>query len=99
MQYRAFGSTGVLTSVLGFGAMRLPMRDKTHVDREKAVPLLLRAYELGINYFDTGKFYCGGDSEATLGEALRHMDRGRVQVSTKYAQETPTADDLRRKFE
>jgi predicted aldo/keto reductase-like oxidoreductase len=79
--------------------MRLPMLDKNHVDRERAVPLLLRAYELGINYFDTGKFYCGGDSEGTVGEALRCMDRSRVQVSTKYAKETPTADDLRRKFE
>jgi predicted aldo/keto reductase-like oxidoreductase len=99
MQYRAFGRTGVLTSVLGFGAMRLPMRDKDHVDRDRAVPLMLRAYELGINYFDSGKFYCGGDSEGALGEALKHMDRSRVQISTKYAQETPTADDLRQKFE
>jgi predicted aldo/keto reductase-like oxidoreductase len=99
MQYRAFGRTGVLTSVLGFGAMRLPMRDKDHVDRDRAVPLMLRAYELGINYFDRGKFYCGGDSEGALGEALKHMDRSRVQISTKYAQETPTADDLRQKFE
>ncbi len=79
--------------------MRLPMRDKNHVDRDRAIPLLLRGYELGINYFDTGKFYCGGDSERTLGEALKMMDRSRVRISTKYAREAPTADDLRRKFE
>jgi len=99
MQYRTFGRSGVTTSSLGFGAMRLPMRDKEHVNRELAIPLLLRAYELGINYFDTGKFYCGGDSESTLGEALKLMDRSRIHVSTKYAKEHATADDLLRKFE
>ena len=56
MQYRKFGKTGFETSVLGFGAMRLPMIDRTTVDRDRAVPLLLRAYEQGINYFDTGKW-------------------------------------------
>jgi len=99
MQYRAFGKTGVTTPALGFGAMRLPMRDKDTVDRERALPLLRRAYELGINYFDTGKWYCGQDSERTLGEALKCMDRSRVYVSTKYAGENPTAADLRAKFE
>lgn len=99
MQYRAFGRSGATTSSLGFGAMRLPMRDKEHVNRDLAIPLLLRAYELGINYFDTGKFYCGGDSESTLGEALQLMERSRVHVSTKYAKEHATAEDLRRKCE
>jgi predicted aldo/keto reductase-like oxidoreductase len=93
------GSTGLRLSSLGFGCMRLPMRDERTVDRDKALPMLLRAYQLGVNYFDTGKWYCGQDSERCLGEALRNMDRGRIFVSTKYAQETPTADDLRRKFE
>ena len=99
MRYTVFGRSGVTTSALGFGAMRLPMRDKRHVNRDLAVPLLHRAYELGINYFDTGKHYCGGDSESTLGEALKLMDRSRVYVSTKYAQDHATADDLRSKFE
>ena len=99
MRYRKFGNTGVETSTLGFGAMRLPMLDESTVDREKALPLLLKAYERGIKYFDTGKWYCGGDSEATLGEALKGMDRSQVLVSTKYAMDTPTASDLRQKFE
>ena len=99
MQYRKFGKTGFATSVLGFGAMRLPMIDKTTVDRDRAVPLLLHAYEQGVNYFDTGKWYCGGDSERALGEAIKSMDRSRICVSTKYAMGKPTASDLREKFE
>ncbi len=99
MTYRAMGATGARVSSLGYGCMRLPMRDATTVDRDKAIPLLHRAYQLGVNYFDTGKHYCAGDSERTLGEALKGMDRSRVYVSTKYAQEKPTASDLREKFE
>jgi uncharacterized protein len=79
--------------------MRLPMTDAKKVDRDKAVPMLVRAYELGVNYFDTGKWYCEQDSEKSLGEALKHMDRSRVYVSTKYPQDKPTAADLRERFE
>jgi len=93
------GNTGVKLSALGFGCMRLPMKDEKTVDRDAAIPLLHRAYSLGVNYFDTGKWYCAQDSERTLGEALKGMERSRVYVSTKYALETPTAEDLRRKFE
>ena len=99
MDYRIAGKSGVRLSALGFGCMRLPMRDEKTVDRDLAIPLLVRGYKRGINYFDTGKWYCAQDSERTLGEALRHMDRSRVLVSTKYAFEKPTAADLREKFE
>ncbi len=98
MQYRDFGRTGVKVSALGFGAMRLPMQDPKTVRRDEALPLLVRAYELGVTYFDTGKFYCGEDSERTLGEALKLMDRSRVQVSTKYPAETHTKEDVRAKL-
>ena len=99
MQYRDYGKTGVKASALGFGCMRLPMKDEKTVDRSKAIPMLHKAYELGVNYFDTGKGYCAQDSERTLGEALKGMDRDKVYVSTKYAQEKSTADDLREKFD
>jgi len=97
--YRTMGRTGAQLSSLGFGCMRLPMKDAGTVDRDKAIPMLMRAYEQGVNYFDTGKWYCGQDSERTLGEAVRRMDRSRIFLSTKYAQGAPTANDLREKFE
>jgi len=93
------GKTGARLSSLGFGCMRLPMKDDHTVDRDAAVPMLVRAYAHGVNYFDTGKWYCGQDSERTLGEAVKGMDRSRIYLSTKYAQGEPTAKDLREKFE
>ena len=99
MSYRTMGRTGAQLSSLGFGCMRLPMKDAGTVDRDKAIPMLVRAYEYGVNYFDTGKWYCGQDSERTLGEAVKRMDRSRIFLSTKYAQGAPTANDLREKFE
>src|SRR5208337_3094784 len=96
MTYRNMGKTGARVSTLGFGCMRLPMmKDAGTVDRDKALPMLMRAYEQGVNYFDTGKWYCGQDSERTLGEAVKGMDRNRIYLSTKYAQGQPTAKDLR----
>ena len=85
MIYRDFGNTGMRLSVLGFGCMRLPMAQKGEtavVNDELAVPLLQRAAELGINFFDTAWFYCGGDSQRAVGAALKNV-RDSVYISTK----------------
>jgi predicted aldo/keto reductase-like oxidoreductase len=41
------------------------------------------AYDHGINYFDTAEGYGNGDNERKIGEALRHMDREKVFITTK----------------
>ncbi|MFO8008584.1 MAG: aldo/keto reductase, partial [Candidatus Brocadiia bacterium] len=82
MQYAELGQTGLKVSRLGFGCMRLPMASKGQVDREKAIPMLHRAIELGVNYFDTAVMYCGGDSQRVLGEAMEDR-RDQVILSTK----------------
>jgi len=53
------------------------------VDEEKAIPMLKAAYDAGVNYFDTAQFYCHFKSQATLGKAIKLMDREKVMVSTK----------------
>ncbi len=86
MEYRSFGKTGMTISRLGFGAMRLPMTNidgKDVVDEDKAIPMIHRAFELGVNYIDTAWFYCNGTSEIALGKALNGW-RDNVYVSTKY---------------
>jgi predicted aldo/keto reductase-like oxidoreductase len=98
MRYRTLGKTGVRASVLGFGGMRLPMKGE-RVDSELATPMIRRGIELGINYLDTGKWYCGQDSERAYGEAIRGLDRSKLYLSTKYAKAQNTAADLREKFE
>jgi len=86
MKYRTFGETGVDISVLGFGAMRLPMinvNDKRVIDEDKAIPMLRKAYDSGVNYFDTAYMYCDGLSEAIVGKALKDV-RENLYISTKY---------------
>jgi len=62
--------------------MRLPMKSPTEVDRDATIPMLRRAFELGINIYDTAAGYCGGDSQRVLGEALQDV-RDKVVLSTK----------------
>lgn len=86
MQYTSFGKTGAQVSRLGFGSMRLPMitvNGKQIVDDDKAIAMIHRAFELGVNYIDTAVFYCDGLSEITVGKALKGW-RDRVFLSTKY---------------
>ena len=86
MQYRPFGNTGVNISTLGFGCMRLPEIQKEdgswEVDQEKTNAMLMRAYELGVNYFDTALYYCHSNSEIAVGKALKPI-RDKVYISTK----------------
>mgnify|MGYP006282732199 CR=1 FL=1 len=82
MQYTTLGKTGLKVSRLGFGCMRLPMADKKTVNREKAIPMLHRAHELGINLYDTAVFYCQGDSQRVVGEAFEDR-REDIVISTK----------------
>src|SRR3990172_2433813 len=81
MQDRDFGATGLKISALGFGAMRLPTKED-HVDEEKAIEALHRAFELGVNYVDTAFMYNGGESETVVGKALKGW-RDKVVLSTK----------------
>jgi len=85
MIYKELGNTGIQVSALGFGCMRLPMtlkNDKSMVDDTLAGPLLQRAVELGVNFFDSHWFYCNFDSQRAVGAALKSV-RDKVYISTK----------------
>jgi predicted aldo/keto reductase-like oxidoreductase len=101
MLYRQFGNTGISMSTLGFGAMRLPMSEadggKT-VDYDKAVPMIRRAFELGVNYIDTAPGYCNRDSEVAVGKALKGW-RDKVYLSTKNPIEDNSGDHWRQRLE
>jgi len=64
--------------------MRLPMTpDGEHVDEDRAIAVIRRALELGVNYLDTAPFYCKSESEIVLGKAIQGW-RDRVYISTKH---------------
>ena len=80
MQYRLIKKTGDEIFPLGFGAMRLPLKNGK-IDRQKAKELIYHAINQGVNFIDTAYLY--GDSETFLGEILQGEYKGRVKLSTK----------------
>jgi len=62
--------------------MRLPTAGQP-VDLDLALPLLRRALELGVNYFDSAFAYSNGQSEAALGKAIQGWPREQLCISTK----------------
>lgn len=75
MEMVTLGTTGITVSKNGFGA--LPIQ---RIGMEDAVYLLRKAYDAGITYFDTARFYT--DSEKKIGEAFAGM-REKVFIATK----------------
>ncbi|MCL2276414.1 MAG: aldo/keto reductase [Treponema sp.] len=85
MIYKDFGGTGVKVSALGFGAMRLPMKEvdgKNIIDDDLAVPMMRQAFDMGVNYIDTAPLYCEKLSEISVGKALKGY-RDKIFLSTK----------------
>jgi aryl-alcohol dehydrogenase-like predicted oxidoreductase len=90
MQYRAFGRTGMKVSVLGLGCGGFggvgsaPELFGKGEDKATAFALMDRAWDAGINYFDTADSYGGGVSETIIGAWLTERKlRDRLVLSTK----------------
>ena len=77
MAYRDFGSTGLQVFEVGLGCG--PLGSDPAADY---APLLERALELGVNFFDTADFYGGYRSEEWLGKVLSRR-RDEVIIATK----------------
>jgi aryl-alcohol dehydrogenase-like predicted oxidoreductase len=90
MEYRAFGRTGMKVSVLGLGCGGFggvgsaPELFGKGEDKATAFALMDRAWDAGINYFDTADSYGGGVSETIIGAWLKERKvRDRLVLSTK----------------
>ena len=70
MLYRKMPRIEEKLSILGFGAMRLPVNADGSVDDKTVDVMLHKAIEGGINYFDTAYRYHNGESETFVGRAL-----------------------------
>ncbi|MFO7535621.1 MAG: aldo/keto reductase [Kiritimatiellia bacterium] len=93
MRYTQLGIRGPQVSRLGFGCMRLPMGTDGKIVRELAIPMLHRAVDLGVTYFDTAVGYCQGDSQRVLGEAFANGLREKVVISTKNPSHAASDED------
>jgi 1-deoxyxylulose-5-phosphate synthase len=88
MEYRRLGTTGLEVSRLVLGCMSFgdPQRGAHPwtLDEEHSRPLIRRALEGGINFFDTANVYSAGSSEEIVGRALRDFGRrDELVIATK----------------
>src|SRR5438132_693473 len=85
MIYRTLGRTGLKVSIMGMGTGGGPdpLGQKSGRPESEMHALLHRAYDLGVNFFDTSPGYM--ESEVILGRALQSLPRDRIVISTKIA--------------
>jgi len=105
MEYARLGSTGLKVSRICLGCMGFG--DATNwvhkwvLNEEDSRPIIRKALELGINFFDTANVYSLGASEAILGCALKDfVSRDEVVIATKVhgkMREGPNGSGLSRK--
>ena len=77
---RVFGKTGERLTIIGQAGGRFPM-----CSYEDAKAITLRAYELGVNYFDCARIYWDGKSEEVYGDVLPPF-RKHIFLTTKSPQ-------------
>ncbi|MEM3197589.1 MAG: aldo/keto reductase [Conexivisphaerales archaeon] len=92
MKYVRLGNTGTLVSVIALGTMTFGERNSWKlggVPVEEASKMVNRAYDAGVNLFDTADVYDGGRAEEILGESVKPF-RDEVILATKVRGKTGT---------
>ena len=77
------GRSGLEVSPICFGTWQLSPAFWGPPDEEEITRAVRRAYELGINFYDTANAYGDGFAETVLGRALAELPRDQVVVATK----------------
>ena len=80
MQYRRLGRAGVRVSTIALGSW---LTYGGAVAEEAAVQCIHKAYDLGINFFDTANVYSAGRAEVIVGRALKDFRRDSFVLATK----------------
>jgi uncharacterized protein len=85
MKYRQFGSLDWQVSVLGFGAMRLPILDddSSKINEPEAMAMIRHSIDQGVNYLDTAYPYHQEQSEPFIAKVLKDGYREKVRIATK----------------
>ncbi len=97
MNYRRLGRTGLKISEISLGSW---WTFGKKVEKDESVRCVRRAFEMGVNFFDTADIYSEGQAEEILGEALKPLPREQVVIGTKCANqvwEGPLGKGLSRK--
>ena len=80
MRTRALGRSGLQVSEVSLGSW---LTLGSRVDYDETTRLVLRAFDLGINLFDTADVYQNGEAEQALGRAIAELPREALVIATK----------------
>ena len=82
MEYTTLGKTGVNVSRICLGCMTYGSPDWQAwvLDEHESLDSIRRAWEAGINFFDTADAYSRGRSEEILGKAIRDLGIRREEI-------------------
>ncbi|HUZ12991.1 MAG TPA: aldo/keto reductase [Caulobacteraceae bacterium] len=85
MKFTRMGSTGAQVSRLCLGCMSFGGMADWTLDEEASLPIVKKAVEAGINFFDTADIYSRGQSEEILGRSLKALAvrREEAVIATK----------------
>jgi len=83
MQKRILGKSGLQVSALGLGCMGLSFGYGPATNKQDAINLIRKAFELGVTFFDTAEVYGPYDNEELVGEALKPF-RNEVVIASKF---------------
>jgi aryl-alcohol dehydrogenase-like predicted oxidoreductase len=83
MQKRKLGKEGLEVSSIGLGCMGLSFGLGPAADKQDAIKLIRKAFELGVTFFDTAEAYGPFANEELLGEALQPF-RKDIVIATKF---------------
>lgn len=84
MQYRKLSGTELELPVITFGAWAAGGWMWGRTERKDAVEAILESYDVGVTAIDTAPVYGQGTSEEIVGEAIKDLDRSKVQILTKF---------------
>lgn len=80
MEYRRLGRSGVRVSEVGLGGWLTHGRT---ISDDTTASIVRRAFDLGVNFFDTADVYNRGEAEISLGKAVKGIRREDLFVATK----------------
>lgn len=80
MEYRRLGNTGLKVSEISLGSW---LTYGGYVEEQNATASIDKAYDLGVNFFDTANVYKRGEAEIVVGKALKKYLRDSYVLATK----------------
>jgi aryl-alcohol dehydrogenase-like predicted oxidoreductase len=85
MKYNPFIKNHQMVSEIGLGTWQLGINSGwKNMSEKEAIKMVQYAVDSGINFFDTAPNYGHGTSESRLGKALKHTDRSKIVINTKF---------------